>query len=113
MEQSIYIFAGTCRAVVVHTGDNTVMGHIANLTSTLTMGKTPIGKEIEHFIHIISAIGVLLGIIFFVISFVLGSKWLDAVLFLIGVIVANVPEGLLATVTVGISMTLQKLSYNN
>ena len=41
-----------------------------------------------------------LGVTFFVIAFLLGYFWLDAVIFLIGIIVANVPEGLLATVTV-------------
>lgn len=43
---------------------------------------------------------VFLGVTFFVLSLVLGYSWLEAVIFLIGIIVANVPEGLLATVTV-------------
>jgi hypothetical protein len=30
---------------------------------------------------------------FFIIAFILGYHWLDAVIFLIGIIVANVPEG--------------------
>ena len=36
------------------------------------------------------------------IGLALQYKWLEAVLYLIGIIVANVPEGLLATVTVRI-----------
>ncbi|VEL07776.1 unnamed protein product [Protopolystoma xenopodis] len=79
------------------------MGRIANLASGLEMGQTPISKEIEHFIHLITGVAVFLGITFFVIAFILGYYWLDAVIFLIGIIVANVPEGLLATVTVIIS----------
>lgn len=43
---------------------------------------------------------VFLGVTFFVLSIILGYSWLEAVIFLIGIIVANVPEGLLATVTV-------------
>lgn len=43
---------------------------------------------------------VFLGVTFFVLSLILGYSWLEAVIFLIGIIVANVPEGLLATVTV-------------
>jgi len=43
---------------------------------------------------------VFLGVVFFGVAFALGYQWLDAVIFLIGVIVANVPEGLLVTVTV-------------
>ena len=84
----------------MQTGDRTVMGRIANLASGLEMGETPIAKEIAHFIHIITGVAVFLGVSFFVIAFILGYYWLDAVIFLIGIIVANVPEGLLATVTV-------------
>ena len=36
---------------------------------------------------------VFLGVTFFIIAFILGYYWLDAVIFLIGIIVANVPEG--------------------
>jgi len=77
-----------------------VMGRIANLASGLDVGETPIAREIAHFIHIITAVAVMLGVSFFIIAFILGYPWLDAVIFLIGIIVANVPEGLLATVTV-------------
>lgn len=76
------------------------MGRIANLASGLEVGTTPIAKEIAHFIHIITGVAVFLGVSFFIIAFILGYFWLDAVIFLIGIIVANVPEGLLATVTV-------------
>lgn len=79
-----------------------MMGRIANLTSSLNMGATPIAKEIAHFIHIITGVAVFLGVSFFIISFILNYYWLDAIVFLIGIIVANVPEGLLATVTVSV-----------
>jgi sodium/potassium-transporting ATPase subunit alpha len=39
--------------------------------------------------------------------------WLDAVIFLIGIIVANVPEGLLATVTVSLTLTAKKMAAKN
>jgi len=91
---------GTARGLVINTGDRTVMGRIANLASGLEVGETPIAREIAHFIHIITAVAVFLGVSFFIIAFILGYNWLDAVIFLIGIIVANVPEGLLATVTV-------------
>jgi len=96
------MFLGTCRGIVVKTGNNTVMGRIANLASGLGSSETPIAREIAHFIHLITAVAVFLGVSFFIIAFILGYKWLDAVIFLIGIIVANVPEGLLATVTVSI-----------
>ncbi|KAK2186782.1 hypothetical protein NP493_189g04015 [Ridgeia piscesae] len=104
---------GTCRGLVIATGDRTVMGRIANLASGLEVGKTPIAHEIEHFINIITGVAVFLGVSFFVIALVLGYNWLDAVIFLIGIIVANVPEGLLATVTVCLTLTAKRMASKN
>ncbi|CAB1320986.1 unnamed protein product [Coregonus sp. 'balchen'] len=102
---------GTARGIVVCTGDRTVMGRIATLTSGLESGKTPIAKEIEHFIHLITGVAVFLGITFFILAVCLGYSWLEAVIFLIGIIVANVPEGLLATVTN--RMTVAHMWFDN
>ena len=91
---------GTARGVVIRRGDATVMGRIAHLAAGLETGETPIAKEISHFVRIITIIAVALGISFGVIAFALGYSWKQVVVFVIGIIVANVPEGLLATVTV-------------
>ena len=104
---------GTARGMVINIGDWTVMGRIAGLASGLDMGDTPIAKEIAHFIHIITGVAVFLGVTFFVIAFILGYHWLDAVIFLIGIIVANVPEGLLATVTVCLTLTAKRMASKN
>jgi sodium/potassium-transporting ATPase subunit alpha len=104
---------GTATGIVVNIGDNTVMGRIAGLTSGLETGDSPIAKEIAHFINLITTVAVVLGIIFFMIAFILGYHWLDAVIFLIGIIVANVPEGLLATVTVCLTLTAKRMASKN
>lgn len=104
---------GTCKGVVINIGDNTVMGRIAGLASSLDTGSTPIAREIEHFIHIITGVAVFLGVTFFIIAILLGYNWLDAVIFLIGIIVANVPEGLLATVTVCLTLTAKRMASKN
>merc|ERR1711902_315547 len=104
---------GTAKGIVVNVGDNTVMGRIAGLASGLDTGETPIAKEIAHFIHLITGVAVFLGVTFFIIAFILGYHWLDAVIFLIGIIVANVPEGLLATVTVCLTLTAKRMASKN
>ncbi|KAG0719289.1 Sodium/potassium-transporting ATPase subunit alpha [Chionoecetes opilio] len=104
---------GTCKGIVINIGDATVMGRIAGLASGLETGETPIAKEINHFIHIITGVAVFLGVTFFVIAFIMGYHWLDAVVFLIGIIVANVPEGLLATVTVCLTLTAKRMAAKN
>ena len=90
-----------------------MISRIAGLASGLEGGQTPIAKEIEHFIHIITGVAVFLGVTFFIIAFILGYNWLDAVIFLIGIIVANVPEGLLATVTVCLTLTAKRMASKN
>nr|CAB3224447.1 sodium/potassium-transporting ATPase subunit alpha-3-like [Phallusia mammillata] len=104
---------GSARGIVIRCGDNTVMGRIASLASGLEVGDTPIAREIEHFIHIISGVAVFLGVLFFIISLSLHYTLLEAVVFLIGIIVANVPEGLLATVTVCLTLTAKRMARKN
>ncbi|XP_045626280.2 sodium/potassium-transporting ATPase subunit alpha isoform X1 [Procambarus clarkii] len=104
---------GTARGIVISIGDNTVMGRIAGLASGLESGETPIAKEINHFIHIITSVAVFLGVGFCLIAFMMGYHWLDAIVFLIGIIVANVPEGLLATVTVCLTLTAKRMAAKN
>merc|ERR1711970_1604030 len=104
---------GSARGIVIRCGDNTVMGRIAALAANVDSGDTPIAQEIEHFIHIITGVAVFLGVTFFILAFVLGYHWLEAVIFLIGIIVANVPEGLLATVTVCLTLTAKRMAKKN
>jgi len=76
------------------------MGRIAGLASGLESGQTPIAREIDHFIHIITGVAVFLGVSFLTLALVMGMQLIESIVFFIGIIVANVPEGLLATVTV-------------
>ncbi len=61
----------------------------------------------------VTGIGVATGVVFFVISFLVGYFWIDSILFMIGVVVACVPEGLLAIVTIGLSISARRLSSRN
>lgn len=91
---------GTATGMVINTGDRTIIGRIASLASGVGNEKTPIALEIEHFVHIVAGVAVSVGILFFIIMVSMKYYILDAIIFLIAIIVANVPEGLLATVTV-------------
>jgi magnesium-transporting ATPase (P-type) len=101
---------GWGQGIVVATGDRTMMGHIAGLTASLESNETPIALEISHFIKLITTTSCIIGGIFFILALANGYHWLDAVIFLIGIIVANVPEGLLATVTVCLTLTASKMA---
>ncbi|GMH32806.1 hypothetical protein BSKO_00640 [Bryopsis sp. KO-2023] len=107
------INAGSGRGVVVGSGDHTVMGQIAGLATETSAESTPINKEIKKFIQLISAVAITLGVMFFIIGAVLGTNIIKNVVFAIGIIVANVPEGLLATVTVSLALTAKRMHQKN
>ena len=70
-------------------------------------------QEINAFIKVITAIAIFLGLLFGIISFAMGNSWIRSILFLIGIIVANVPEGLLLTVTVTLTLAAQRMARKN
>ncbi|VDM91543.1 unnamed protein product [Onchocerca ochengi] len=104
---------GKCKGIVILTGDKTVMGRIAFLTSRVESGKTPIAREIDHFIRIIGIVATTIGISFFIIGLIYGYTFVEALVFLIGIIVANVPEGIMATMTVCLTLTAVKMKRKN
>ena len=102
--------AGTGSGICFRTGDATVIGQIANLASSAESAETPLSIEIHRFIKIISAVAFSLGLIFFIFGIVYGYDYIVNLVFAIGIIVANVPEGLLATVTVSLALTAQRMA---
>ena len=101
--------SGSATGVVIGTGDRTVMGQIAGLATETSNEATPINIEIQKFILLISVLAISIGIIFFILGFILGTDPISNVVFAIGIIVANVPEGLLATVTVSLALTAKRM----
>ena len=101
---------GTGVGVVFKTGDETVIGRIANLSQSADKKQTPLSSEIDRFIYIISGVAFVLGISFFFFGWSSGFEMIKNLVFAIGIIVANVPEGLLATVTVSLAMTAKRMA---
>ena len=101
---------GNGTGLVFRTGDDTAIGRIAKLTSSAETKQTPLSHEIERFIILISIVAVVLGVTFFTYGLAIGSDVIDQLVFAIGIIVANVPEGLLATVTVSLALTAKRMA---
>jgi len=77
------------------------MGRIASIAARMELGEeTLIAQEITRSVFILTGIGIFISLLFFFISLILGFCWIDALIYLIGLIVACVPEGLLTTITV-------------
>ncbi|KAI0565143.1 Na+-ATPase [Gracilaria domingensis] len=101
---------GTCTGIVVNTGDDTVFGRIAGLAAGSVSEVTTLQIDIHHFVIIISSVAIFLGVLFFVIGLIKGTPVITNVVFCIGIIVANVPEGLLATVTVSLTLSAKRMA---
>jgi len=107
------VTTGTGRGVVYATGGATEIGHVAGVTVQTVRVETPIRRELRHFVRIISTIAVALGVVFFVAGFSVGSAFWTNLVFGIGIIVANVPEGLLPTVTLALAIAGRKMAKRN
>jgi sodium/potassium-transporting ATPase subunit alpha len=116
LESPNLVFAGTLAvsgsglAVASATGMATEFGKIAHLTSAVEPGLSPLQKEIFRATRIVAAIAVTLGILFFTLGFLIGRGFWHNFLFAIGIIIANVPEGLLPTVTLSLAMGSQRMA---
>jgi P-type Ca2+ transporter type 2C len=111
------VFAGTSvatgsgTAVVYATGMGTEIGKIAGLTQAVKEEPSPLQKELAKVARIIAAIAITVGIIFFLLGyFVVKLKGSEPYIFAIGLIIANVPEGLLPTVSLALAMGTQRMA---
>ncbi|XP_054165215.1 sodium/potassium-transporting ATPase subunit alpha-like, partial [Oppia nitens] len=104
---------GSGYGIAIATGDRTVMGDIARLVSGIHNDKTPIAKEIDRFVAIITVIAVLTGIIIFAISMGFGNGFFHSFTLMIGITVGNVPEGLLPALTVSLTLTAKRMASKN
>ena len=87
------------------------MGQIADLAASGGSQKSPLRIELDRFVLIITIIAMTLGVLFFFLSlFVVKFKILQCIVFGIGILVANVPEGLLACITISLAITAKKLA---
>ncbi|MFA6920430.1 MAG: HAD-IC family P-type ATPase [Gallionella sp.] len=116
LESRNMVFSGTLvqsgngKALIYGTGMHTQIGRIVQLTKETTQVETPIRKELKRFIRIISRIAITLGVLFFILSVLLGKPLIGSLIFAIGIIVANVPEGLLPTVTLALTMASRRMA---
>ena len=105
--------SGNGKAVVFGTGKNTQIGNLAIITGQISSVETPIRRELNRFIKIISTIAIFMGVTFFILAFLLHDTFFASLIFAIGIIVANVPEGLLPTVTLALSLASKRMASRN
>ncbi len=104
------VVSGSGKAIAFVTGMRTEFGRIAHLTSAVEAGLSPLQKEIIKVTRIIAFLATITGVVFFVIGHLIGKGFWENFIFAVGIIVANVPEGLLPTVTLSLAMGSQRMA---
>ena len=107
------VVSGQARAVVYATGMRTEFGRIAHLTQTAGEASSPLQREIARLSRIVAALATSMGVALFFVGHAIGLPTWENLLFAIGIIVANVPEGLLPTVTLSLAMATQRMAKRN
>jgi Ca2+-transporting ATPase len=108
------VVAGRGKAVVIATGMETEIGRIARLTQVLQPEVSPIQHEMRHVTRVVALLAVAMGLTFFVVgNLVARLTPLESFLFAIGIIVANIPEGLLPTLSLALAMGVQRMARRN
>jgi len=108
------IATGTGRAVVFATGMDTEFGKIAGLTQTVEAGTSPLQRQLARTSRVIATLSIVEGVVFFILGyFVIGMPLVAVFLFAVGVLVANVPEGMLPTLTLSLAIATQRMAERN
>lgn len=113
------IFSGTActggeaRAVVTATAMHTELGRISALSERTEKADSPLEQQVKRVAWVISAVAVGVGAAFLPAGVAAGMGWAAAATFAIGMIVANVPEGLLPTITLALALGVRDLARHN
>ncbi|WP_200841640.1 cation-transporting P-type ATPase [Actinomadura sp. K4S16] len=101
---------GEARAIVFATGGHTELGRIAALSQRAPRGESPLEAQVKKVAWLIAAVAVGMGVVFLLIGALVGLPLTDALMFAIGLLVANVPEGLLPTITLALAVGVRVLA---
>jgi calcium-translocating P-type ATPase len=96
--------AGEARALVVSTGMSTELGRIAALSRHAGSQPSPLELQVRRVAWLIAGVAVLVGVAFLPLGMIAGLSFTEAAIFGIGLLVANVPEGLLPTITLALAV---------
>jgi calcium-translocating P-type ATPase len=117
LERADLVFSGTgcvggeCRGVVIATGMATELGRIAALSQRVGRDESPLERQVRRVAWLIAGVAVAAGLLVLGLGvFAAGLPLGDAVDFAIGLLVANVPEGLLPTITLALAVGVRALS---
>jgi magnesium-transporting ATPase (P-type) len=102
---------GEARAVVFATGMHTELGRIAALSQRVGRDESPLERQVRRVAWLIAVVAVGVGLAFLPLgTLAAGLPLPDAFNFAVGLLVANVPEGLLPTITLALAVGVRSLA---
>ncbi len=102
--------SGTGRAVVTATGMHTELGRIAALSARVDRDIGPLEQQVRRVALLIGAVAIVMATAFLPLGLAAGLTLGAALSFSIGLLVANVPEGLLPTITLALAVGVRDLA---
>ncbi|RRO14088.1 cation-transporting P-type ATPase [Saccharopolyspora rhizosphaerae] len=109
VDSPVLVFSGTvctggsAEAVVHATGRHTELGRIAMLSARVRLAESPLERQVRRVAWLIAAVATSVAAAFLPLGVLAGLTWTQAFVFAIGLLVANVPEGLLPTITLSLA----------
>jgi P-type Mg2+ transporter len=103
------VVSGTCKAVAVLTGKNTVFGKIA-ASITAPASETAFEKGIKRFGYLLMQITIILSIIILTVNIYFGRPLIESLLFGLALAVGMAPELLPAIMTIAMSSGAKRMS---
>ncbi|MBB6443596.1 cation-translocating P-type ATPase [Bacillus benzoevorans] len=105
------ITGGNAKGIIYAAGENTQIGNITQTTAHIIRRKSTLEFQIRKITKVLVIIALILGALAFLISnFITGVEINAAAIFAIGIIVANIPEGLMPTVSLSLAMGVQRMA---
>jgi Ca2+-transporting ATPase len=108
-----FVVGGSAEAIATGTGMETELGRIARLTEHAERRPSPLELEMGRVTRLVALLSVSIGVTFFFVGGALGMGLTERFVFALGVTVANVPEGLLPTVTLSLALATQRMARRN
>jgi calcium-translocating P-type ATPase len=116
LHASDLVFSGTActggeaLGIVTATGMRTELGRIAGLTERVGRQDSPLERQVKRVAWLIALVAVIVGAAFVPLGILAGLTPTQAAVFAIGLLVANVPEGLLPTITLALATGVRVLA---
>jgi calcium-translocating P-type ATPase len=104
------VAGGSGKAVVTATGAATEFGRVYRLTAQVPEEKSPLQRQVAHMARRVAAAAIGIGTALFGLRSAVGSPLVESFVFALGVMVALVPEGLPATLSVSLAIGVRRMA---